>query len=267
MAATQSTGRRSAVLTRKLEGGASKPVTSIIRKSSEHAPPKRVTRVGNGAQSYLYFHAVLSGRQLLKAREFAASEAVQLALGQGKLFDESREAETRFAQHARSRQSRIAWLERTAELGLTDGAATVPAWLHATLRRAAKEAHARFGDVHCPVGYDAAGRWTPRYEPIQYSEYVAGCHYASWHTDAEAHSHDDEDTRAITIVLLLSDRSAFAGGELQVRLGGAAAPTSVGLRAGDAIAFPAKWLSHRVTEVSAGLRQSLVFWVNRPGGS
>lgn len=92
----------------------------------------------------------------------------------------------------------------------------VPEWLHARLRDAARTTHAVYGERFCPVGVDSADRWTPRYEPVQYTEYGVGAHYAGWHTDAELDSTDTEDARAVTVVVLLSDTDAFDGGQFQV---------------------------------------------------
>ena len=98
---------------------------------------------------------------------------------------------------------------------------------------------------------------------MQYAEYDVGSHYSGWHTDAEADSADLEDVRSLTVVLMLSDSAAYAGGHLEVRLGGVhGKPSRVPLRAGDAVGFPAKHLWHRVTKCSAGLRQTMVFWAS-----
>ena len=228
---------------------------------------KKARRVGRGPSSYLHFDSLLSERQLAAARKFVTSAPVQSKLSSGFLFNEENRDQPNVERkqgHDRDRQSRIVWLERSADEDDAEAPPPLPGWLHGLLRKAAKVTHARFGDSVCPVGIDSNGRWTPRYEPVQYTEYGMGAHYAGWHTDAELDSDDVEDARAVTVVVLLSDTDAFEGGKFQARVGGARA-TSVPLRAGDAIAFPAKRLEHRVTKVTAGLRQSLVFWVTRPG--
>lgn len=75
---------------------------------------------------------------------------------------------------------------------------------------------------------------------------------------------DPEDTRAVTIVVLLAAPGVdFEGGHFEVEVGGK--KSRVGLQAGDAIGFPAKRLYHRVTKITSGLRRSMVFWVSRPG--
>ena len=64
----------------------------------------------------------------------------------------------------------------------------------------------------------------------------------------------------MTVVVLLSDTDEFSGGHFEAELLGKKA--KVKLNAGDAVGFPAKHLTHRVTKVSRGLRRSLVFWVS-----
>lgn len=244
----------------------------------------KTRRVGRANDSsYVIIEGVLSQRQLANARLCVGSDEVQAALDEGILFDEKSEDEAEGepgqenagngqaaalpkagAKRKRvtsQRKSRIAWLERDDD----DKSPRVPEWLHARLRLAAKATHARLGDKLCPIGVDSTGRWTPRYEPLQYAEYGPGAHYASWHTDAELNSDDPEDARAVTVVLLLSDTSAFTGGRFQVRSKGVRAH-EVKLRAGDAIGFPSQRLEHRVTKCASGLRQTLVCWATRPSG-
>lgn len=240
-------------------------------------------RVGRGGESYVHIESLLTARQLAAAQAYVRSAEVQRALSDGILYHEDgandenggggngssgrgetvAEAKKRQRAAARERQSAIAWLERCSEND--DGRSPeAPGWLHSRLRAAARATHSVYGERFCPVGVDTAGRWTPRYEPVQYTEYGVGAHYAGWHTDAELDSEDTEDARAVTVVVLLSDTEAFAGGAFQVRVRGKV--STVPLRAGDAVCFPAKRLEHRVTKVRQGLRQSLVFWVTKPGG-
>jgi hypothetical protein len=242
----------------------------------------KTRRVGRANDSsYVVIEGVLSERQLASARAYVGSDEVQAALNEGILFDEKSEDEADDEQGqenagngrappkargkrkraTRQRKSRIAWLERADD----DESPRVPEWLHARLRLAAKATHARLGDKLCPIGVDSTGRWTPRYEPLQYAEYGPGAHYASWHTDAERNSDDPEDARGVTVVLLLSDKSAFTGGRFQVRSESTKAH-EVKLRAGDAIGFPSQRLEHRVSKIASGLRQSLVCWATRPSG-
>ena len=102
-----------------------------------------------------------------------------------------------------------------------------------------------------------------RYEPLQYSEYTAGEHFAEWHTDADDVPETDADacdSRGVAVVVLLSDD--FLGGAFEVKMGRGRVQSIVPLCAGDAIGFPAKHLDHRVTPTTQGVRQSLVFWAS-----
>ena len=208
-------------------------------------------RVGRSSSSYVHYSGLLTPKQVQAARTFAASEPVQEELLDAELFD---------GGASQDRKSRVAWLDTP---GCTEPVRPqYPPWLHARLRDCARETHRRLGNRWCPVGRDKRGNWTPRYEPLQYAEYTAGGHYGGWHTDAELGDEDPEDARCVTVVLLLSDSADYAGGHLEVKLGGHRnKPSRVPLRAGDAIGFPARRLWHRVTKCRSGLRQSIVFWV------
>ena len=74
--------------------------------------------------------------------------------------------------------SKVSWLERPSTAD--EDEPTVPEWLHTRLRKAANSTHTRYGDKICPVGVSSNGHWTPKYEPIQYTEYPAGSHYGAW---------------------------------------------------------------------------------------
>ena len=76
-------------------------------------------------------------------------------------------------------------------------------------------------------------------------------------TDGDVDEVDPEDTRAVTIVVLLATPGVdFKGGHFEVELGGK--KSRVSLQAGDAIGFPAKRLYHRVTKVSRTRRYSMI---------
>ena len=213
---------------------------------------KAPKRVGRGKHSYLQFDALLSASQQVAAREFFASEDVQESMYSAGTSDGD----------DGDRKSRITQLGRPGAQPPPE----IPAWLDRKLREACKKTHTIYGNKICPLGVDKRGRWTPRFEPVQYAEYAAGGHYRGWHTDASAEEHDEIlDLRCVTIVLMLSDQDAYTGGELEVRLGVDGKPSKVPLRAGDAVGFPAKWLKHRVNITKSGKRQTLVYWARRPG--
>ena len=217
------------------------------------AVPSKPRRVGDGARSYLQFDGLLSPPQQRALQRFVASQAVQRSLYS---------PGTTQGASVRQRKSRIALFGRPSSCLAPE----VPAWLDRKLRDACRATHAVIGNEACPLGIDSCGRWTPRFEPVQYAEYREGGHYRAWHTDADADERVLEDLRCVTVVLMLSDTEAYEGGHLEVRLGSGAKATRVPLRAGDAVGFPSKHLWHRVAECKSGLRQTLVYWARRPGG-
>eukprot|EP00966_Prymnesium_polylepis_P225491 5216176-Prymnesium_polylepis.1 len=154
------------------------------RRGRRPAPKREGSR---GNSSYVRLPGLLAGRQLAAARAFFASDEVQGTMDDSDLFDHEANAD---------RSSRHAWIERHDE----DGGPSIPPWLHAKLRAAAKAGHAVYGDRVAKVGVDKNGRWTPRFESLQYTEYPVGAHYRGWHTDAEEPETDPEDARCLTVV-------------------------------------------------------------------
>ena len=76
-----------------------------------------------------------------------------------------------------------------------------------------------------------------------------------WHIDIGT---GNNSLRKLSAVLLLTDPSEFTGGELQVFT--SSAPRTVPLEKGSVVFFPS-FLLHRVTAVTSGKRQTLVFWM------
>lgn len=93
------------------------------------------------------------------------------------------------------------------------------------------------------------------FEPFQVAEYADGGHY-DWHMDI---GKGPSSTRKLGISLQLSDGSAYEGGDLEFRGGGAppVAPREIGTM----IVFPS-FMTHRVAPVTSGIRKSLVAWVH-----
>ena len=98
----------------------------------------------------------------------------------------------------------------------------------------------------------------PLVEPVQVLRYDVGSHFATWHSDAGL---DAQERRRISLSVELSERSDYAGGELEV------VPDLVGcartLPRGSVQLFPSRAL-HRVTPVTRGRRWSLVAWTGAP---
>ena len=91
-------------------------------------------------------------------------------------------------------------------------------------------------------------------EMAQYTEYPEGGFY-DWHTDNDVNMQYEPPVRKISMTLLLSPESEFEGGDLELMKEGKIAK----LKQGHAVFF-ASFISHRVTPVIRGRRQSLVMW-------
>lgn len=89
-------------------------------------------------------------------------------------------------------------------------------------------------------------------DALQYTQYGPG-HKFDWHVDIGAGA---ASNRKLSLTVQLSDDSAYAGGGLQF----ISAPDTLSPKLrGAAILFPS-YLAHRVSEVTGGLRCSLVGW-------
>jgi PKHD-type hydroxylase len=93
-------------------------------------------------------------------------------------------------------------------------------------------------------------------EQVQIAEYAAGNFY-DWHVDTFLLANQPFD-RKLTAVLQLNDSSEFEGGHLQIKDSGV---DSVPLKKGSIAVFPS-YLTHRATEVTAGVRYSAALWVS-----
>ena len=89
-------------------------------------------------------------------------------------------------------------------------------------------------------------------DALQYTVYGPG-HKFDWHVDIGA---GQASNRKLSMTVQLSDEKAYEGGALQF-ISAPDMPTPKGR--GTAILFPA-YLAHRVSNVTAGLRCSLVGW-------
>jgi len=148
------------------------------------------------------------------------------------------------------RDSRVSWFNAQAEC----------AWLHERLAEVIRAV----GNAEWPLlKADSKGQLLCEYEETQYAVYGPNQHFKAWHQDAYEDGNDPEDARQLTIVLMLSDRGTYTGGEFQAKFDGPAGRKVIRRMrpdAGDAVVFPAKRLLHRVTEVKSGIRKTLVFW-------
>jgi predicted 2-oxoglutarate/Fe(II)-dependent dioxygenase YbiX len=91
---------------------------------------------------------------------------------------------------------------------------------------------------------------------IQHVTYNIGDHYIT-HQDIEIANHTASSRRKISMVLMLSDRSEYEGGNLVIE------NKAVPLGLGDLVMFsPAQF--HRVDKVTSGVRKCLVMWALGP---
>lgn len=107
------------------------------------------------------------------------------------------------------------------------------------------------------------------YKAFQYTVYNSedeGMY--DWHMDTilgtELDNSWDEDTRKLTMVMLLSDNVLdFTGGELELNIGRESNPQTVDIMKGRIVVFPS-FILHRVKPVTSGIRKSIVVWVEGP---
>ena len=91
-------------------------------------------------------------------------------------------------------------------------------------------------------------------EPAQYTEYPEGGFY-EWHVDNDVNMAHEPPVRKISMTCLLSPKSEFEGGDLELMSEGKVAK----IKQGHAVFF-ASFIRHRVKPVTKGRRQSLVMW-------
>lgn len=97
------------------------------------------------------------------------------------------------------------------------------------------------------------------YEKLQITRYEKGEHY-DWHTDNYWKLDDHGTQRKLSAIVQLSKPEDYQGGKLEF-FNGIHPPEEIPLfeKQGSIIVFPAgEW--HRITEVTEGVRHSLVFW-------
>jgi PKHD-type hydroxylase len=94
---------------------------------------------------------------------------------------------------------------------------------------------------------------------LQYTEYNAADQgQYDWHMDFGGH---DTSTRKLSMVVQLTDPAEYEGGQLQFMINRSIidAPNEKGT----VIFFPS-YLTHRVTQLTKGKRNSVVFWFHGP---
>jgi len=93
---------------------------------------------------------------------------------------------------------------------------------------------------------------------VQFAEYTKGCFY-NWHHDINWDAESAYD-RKLSISIQLTDPSEYKGGDFEFKN----IETPTGFRTkGSIVVFPS-YHEHRVTEVTDGVRHSLVCWMEGP---
>ena len=102
-------------------------------------------------------------------------------------------------------------------------------------------------------------------EKLQYTVYDSNVSKRSrydWHQDAGFDKIHNNMIRKLSFVLLLSDTNEFTGGDFQM-LRSPESESVPELKQGTIIFFPSPTM-HRVTEVTNGVRKTIVGWVRGP---
>ena len=106
--------------------------------------------------------------------------------------------------------------------------------------------------------YDLVG-W---HDNIQFLFYEGKNTGYKWHSDISAPK-NDIGVRKLSIVLCLSNKNDYEGGELQLILDGRREMESLKLDMGDCVIFPSTTL-HRVRPLKSGERSAIVGWYGGP---
>jgi hypothetical protein len=238
------------------EAGARRTAAGHAMTKTKAKPAKRSKVAFSGCKidskpSYLIARGLLNAKQLKQADKFFKSRAVQTRLEASLLYSSDK-------PQTKQRNSRDATFHPKDE-----------PMLFRRLSGITKAADQKFKTLRYS---ESSGKVLPKYDDMQYAEYVGGSHFAEWHLDGHEGDDGPEDTRKLTAVLMLSDSSSYTGGKFQIkrgRLGNKGASEvpppkqlieDVKLEAGDCVLFPAKKVWHRVTKTHSGLRRTVVFW-------
>ena len=95
---------------------------------------------------------------------------------------------------------------------------------------------------------------------VQFSRYEQGTYY-NFHHDVNWFNTESMYDRKLSIIIQLSDENSYEGGDFVFC---SSVHTPVTMRAqGSIIVFPS-YINHRVTEITKGVRHSLVCWMEGP---
>ena len=174
---------------------------------------------------------------VIKEDAFSPEECDRIiALGEDGLARRAAAGEAGDGVHPEIRQSTITWLPPSKETSL----------VYRRIELVARTANERF------FRFLLMGMG----EAVQFARYGAGGDHYGWHQDI---GEGPPVLRKLSVVVLLSDASAYEGGDLEVRVSDRISSTS--RTRGAMILFPS-WQLHRVTPVTGGLRYSLACWLS-----
>ena len=97
---------------------------------------------------------------------------------------------------------------------------------------------------------------------IQFTQYYEGDFY-TWHIDSDTELLSEDFTRKLSVVMCLSSKDDYEGGEFELFYPASQFKESFKLDLGDVIVFPSI-IQHRVRKVKSGERFSLVGWMGGP---
>ena len=97
---------------------------------------------------------------------------------------------------------------------------------------------------------------------IQFTQYYEGDFY-TWHIDSDTELLSEDFTRKLSVVMCLSSKDDYEGGEFELFYPASQFKHSFKLDYGDVVIFPSI-IQHRVRKVKSGERFSLVGWMGGP---
>ena len=97
---------------------------------------------------------------------------------------------------------------------------------------------------------------------IQFARYGKGDFY-TWHIDLDTEILSEDFTRKLSVVMCLSSKDDYEGGEFELFYPASQFKHSFKLDYGDVVIFPSI-IQHRVKKVKSGERFSLVGWMGGP---
>jgi hypothetical protein len=125
-------------------------------------------------------------------------------------------------------------------------------WINGVLDYYVREANTH------KFNYDLVG-WHDEIEFLHYDGKGTGY---KWHSDISS-PENDVGIRKLTLLLCLSNKDDYEGGELQLILDGRREMESLKLDMGDCVIFPSTTL-HRVRPLKSGERSAIVGWYGGP---